>query len=71
MKRMNGLVEGLTIAKYRLRQFTLTCKVSNDFYCVTFYNGRQTHVTYYSKDKNEMNEYIKKSIAEGYRREAI
>ena len=69
MKNMNGQVEGLVIAKYRNGKFTLTCKKSNGFYCVTFYNGRQTNVTAYSKDKNEMNNYILEKIKEGYKRE--
>lgn len=68
MEFMKGTVDGNTVAKYRRNQFTLTCKVSNGFYCVTFHNGRQTAVTRYSRDKNEMNAYIAKAIKEGYRR---
>ena len=68
MKRMNGQVEGLAIAKYRSGKFTLTCKKSNGFYCVTFHNGRQTNVTYYSKDKDEMNSYIKEQMAKGFKK---
>lgn len=71
MMKMNGQVEGIAIAKYRCGKFTLTCKKSNGFYCVTFHNGRQTNITMYSKDKDEMNRYIKEQIAEGYRRERI
>lgn len=70
MMSMRGQVEGIAIAKYRKGKFTLTCKVSNGFYCVTFHNGRQSATTRYSKDKNEMNEYIKNAIKEGYRKEA-
>lgn len=69
MESMRGQVEGLAIAKYRHGKFTLTCKVSNGFYCITFHNGRQSATTKYSKDKNEMNQYIKKAIAEGYKKE--
>jgi len=68
MKKMNGQVEGLAVAKYRKGKFTLTCKINNGFYCVTFYNGRQTNVTAYSKDKDEMNNYILDAIKEGYKK---
>jgi len=68
MKTLNGQIEGVPIAKYKMRQFTLTCKISNGFYCVTFHNGRYTNITRYSKDKDEMNRFILKAIEEGYRR---
>lgn len=68
MKFMRGQVDGVIVAKYRKGKFTLTCKVSNGFYCVTFHNGRQTSVTRYSKNKDEMNAYIADQIKEGYRR---
>lgn len=72
MKFMQGTVEGNTVAKYKRGAFTLICKESNGFYCVTFHNGRQTAVTRYSKDKGEMNAYIAKAIKEdGYRRVKI
>lgn len=70
MQRMNGQVNGITKATYRMGKFTLTCKESNGFYCVTFHNGRQTNITYYSNDKDEMNNYIKEHIAKGYKRQA-
>ena len=69
MEYMKGQVEGLAIAKYRKGKFTLTCKVSNGFYCVTFHNGRQSAATRYSKDKTEMNNYILDALKEGYKRE--
>lgn len=68
MKTMRGQVDGNTIAKYRKGSFTLTCKISGPFYCVTFHNGRQSATTLYSEDKAEMNAYIKEAIAEGYKR---
>ncbi len=69
MKSMNGQVDGLAIAKYRKGKFTLTCKKSNGFYCVTFHNGRYTNSTKYSKSKDEMNNYILEALKEGYKRE--
>ena len=68
MKSMSGQVDGITVAEYRKGKFTLTCKTSGEFYCVTFHNGRQSATTHYSKDKAEMNEYIKEAIADGYKR---
>ena len=69
MYSINGQVDGVVIAKYRKGKFTLTCKVSNGFYCVTFHNGRQTNITKYSKDKDEANKFILDSIKEGFKRE--
>ena len=69
MKSVRGQVDGTTIAKYRKGKFTLTCKVSNGFYCVTFHNGRQSATTRYSKDKNEMNNYILEAIKDEYKRQ--
>ena len=68
MQRMCGQVNGIVVAVYKRGKFTLTCKKSNGFYCVTFHNGRYSNWTFYSKDKDEMNSYIKKSIAEGYKK---
>lgn len=68
MKTMRGSVDGLIVATYRKGKFTWTCRTSNGFYCATFHNGRQTSQTYYSKDKNEINELIRKAIAEGFRK---
>ena len=68
MKTFKGQVEGKIVAKYRKWNFTWTCKISDDFYCATFHNGRQTAVTYYSKDKNEVNELIKKELKDGFKR---
>lgn len=68
MMSINGQVEGIAIAKYRKGQFTLTCKKSNGFYCITFHNGRKTNITKYTKDKDEANNYILKEIKAGYKR---
>lgn len=68
MKSMNGTVEGVIVATYRRGKFTWDCMISNGFYCATFYNGRQTCTTYYSKDKNEINNLIRKEISEGFKR---
>ena len=68
MKTMRGQVDGLVVAKYRKNGFTWTCKVSNGFYCATFHNGRQSATTYYSTDKNEINELIKKELKNGFKK---
>lgn len=70
MKTMRGTVEGIIVARYRKGKFTWTCKISNNFYCATFHNGRQSATTYYSTDKNEINELMKKEIKNGYRKES-
>lgn len=68
MKTMRGSVEGIIVAKYRKGKFTWTCKKSGDFYCATFHNGRQSATTYYSKDKNEINNLLKKEINDGFKK---
>lgn len=68
MRTMRGQVEGLTIATYRKNGFTWTCKISGKFYCATFHNGRQSATTYYSTDKNEVNDLIRKEIVNGFKR---
>lgn len=68
MKTMRGSVDGLTVAKYRKNGFTWTCKISNNFYCAVFHNGRQSATTYYSADKNEINDLIRKEINNGFKR---
>ena len=68
MESMRGQVIGKTVAKYRLDCFTLTCKIADGKYFVTFHNGRQSAMTHYSTDKNEMNDYIRKALRDGYKR---
>ncbi len=68
MHKFNGQVDGITVALYRKGKFTWRCKISNGFYCATFHNGRQTATTYYSKDKNEINDLIRKEIADGFKK---
>ena len=68
MRSMRGTVDGIIVATYRNNGFTWTCKISNNFYCATFHNGRQSATTYYSKDKNEINELIRKEIAYGFKK---
>lgn len=68
MKSFRGSVEGLIIETYRKGKFTWNCRIVNGFYCATFHNGRYTSQTYYSTDKNEINELIKKEIAQGFKR---
>ena len=70
IKSMNGQVDGIAVAIYRKGKFTITCKKSNGFYCATFHNGRYTNTTWYSKDKDEMNDCIKEQIKQGFKREA-
>lgn len=67
MNKMNGSVEGKLVATYRKNNMTWNCKISGNFYCATF-NVRKTNRTYYSTDKNEINELIKKQIADGFKR---
>lgn len=69
MRTLKGTVDGLTVAKYRKGRFTWTCKISNNLYCATFHNGRQSATTYYSTDKNEINELIRKELKNGFRKE--
>ena len=68
MESIRGSVKGIAVAEYRLGKFTWTCRMSNGFYCATFHNGRQTSQTYYSKDKAEINDLIKRQLAEGFKR---
>ncbi len=68
MRIFKGQVDGLTVAKYRNGKLTWTCKISDNFYCATFHNGRQSATTYYSNDKNEINELIKSAIMKGFKR---
>lgn len=51
MKTMSGQVDGIYVAQYRKDAFTWTCKISGEFYCATFHNGRQSATTYFSTDK--------------------
>ena len=68
MKSMRGTVDGLIVSKYRKGSFTWTCKISNGFYCATFHNGRQSATTYYSKNKNEINDLIRNELSNGYKK---
>lgn len=68
MKSLKGKVNGITVAKYRKDGVTWTCKISGKFYCAEFHNGRYSITTYYSEDKNEINELIKKEILNGFKR---
>ena len=67
MKKMNGIPEGLIIATYKKDKFTWNCRISNGFYCATF-NVRQTNITYYSREKEEINELIRAELAKGFRK---
>ena len=66
MRSMRGQVEGIIVAKYRMGKFTWTCKISGQFYCATFHNGRQSSTTYYSTNKDEINALIKKELIKGF-----
>ena len=66
MKKVKGTVEGITVAIYKKRQFSWTCKKSGKFYCATFHNGRQSAITYYSTDKNEINDLIREEVKKGF-----
>lgn len=68
MKSFRGTIDGVRVATYRKGKFTWTCKICENFYCATFHNGRQSATTYYSTDKNEINELIKREIKDGFRK---
>ena len=68
MESFRGSVTGLAVAIYCKGKFTWTCRISNGFYCATFHNGRQTSQTYYSKDKQEINNLILKEIRNGFQK---
>lgn len=70
MESFNGQVEGgRIVAIYQREGFRVTCKALNGYYFVTFHNGRQTNVTRYSQNKDEMNAYVvKEFIRDGFRR---
>ena len=68
MQKMNGQVDGITVATYKKGKFTITCKTSNGFYCATFHNGRQTITTFFSRDKEEINDCIRQKMREGFKR---
>lgn len=68
MRTIRGQVEGSIVAKYRKGKFTWTCKINGNLYSATFHNGRQSATTYYSTDKSEINELIKKEIISGFKK---
>ena len=67
MQKMNGIADGRIVATYKKGKFTWNCRISNGFYCATF-NVRKTNVTYYSRDKEEINDLIRAEIAKGFKR---
>lgn len=67
MKKMDGIVDGNVVAIYKRGNFTWTCRISNGFYCATF-NVRQTNRTYYSRNKEEINNLIKSEITKGFKK---
>jgi len=67
MMTMNGIPEGIIVATYRKGNMTWNCRKSGDFYCATI-SFRKTVRTHYSKDKNEINDLIKKQLADGFKR---
>lgn len=71
MKSFRGQLDewsAITVAKYRRGSFTITCKTYNGMYFMTFYNGRQSSITRYTDNKTEANNWMKKQIADGYKR---
>lgn len=68
MKSFRGVVEGQTVATYRKGRMSWACKISDGFYCATFHNGRQSATTYFSEDKNEINELIRKELKDGFKK---
>ena len=69
MKSFRGTVEGQIVATYRKGRMSWTCKISGGFYCAIFHNGRQSATTYFSKDKNEINELIRKELKHGFKKQ--
>ena len=69
MTTFKGSVEGKVVGRYRKGKFTYTCRITSDgWYTATWNNGRQTNVTYASKDKEEINNHMRHEILDGYRR---
>lgn len=71
MKSFRGTLAeygAITVAKYRMGKFTITCKTFNDTYFMEFHNGRQSATTRYTENKDEANEWMKKQIKEGFKR---
>ena len=67
LRRFNGTVEGILVASYRRGKFTWNCRITEDgFYTATFHNGRQSNTTYFSRDAREINDLIKKQLADGF-----
>ena len=68
MKSFRGAVDGRVVATYKKGKLTWTCRIQGAYYCATFHNGRQSATTYYSTDKNEINELIKKDLKNGFKK---
>lgn len=57
------------VARYQRGRFTIICKTFENFYFITFHNGRQTSITRYTDNKYEANSWIlDHAIKEGYKR---
>lgn len=68
MRSFKGQVEGRVIAIYKKWNFTWTCKISQyGYYCATFHNGRQSAITYSSKNKDEINDLIRRELQNGFK----
>lgn len=59
--------EGLIVARYAKSGMTWTCRKVNGFYTAEFH-VRKTNVTYYSTNKEEINELIREQLSEGFKR---
>lgn len=71
MKSFRGTLAeygAVTVAKYRMGNFTITCKTFDNTYFMEFHNGRQSATTRYTTDKDEANEWMLKQIRAGYKR---
>lgn len=71
MKSFRGTLAeygAITIAKYRMGKFTITCKTFNDTYFMEFHNGRQSATTRYTTNKDEANKWMLERIRDGYKK---
>ena len=57
------------MARYRWGKFTVNCRIHDGLYFVTWHNGKQTARTWYSADKEAMNDIVRTYLKDGYKRE--
>ena len=67
MKTEYRKVKGEPIARYRKGWNLLTCYQLGDFCAVTWTNDSMKPKTFYG-EKDEMNDFVRKALLDGYRR---